>query len=122
MACESEPEAIVKEEKLPVLHLLYILAFTLIAFIAVSNLLRSLVALGGEAQEQNRRTSRPPRQRSAASEGNAPSHPEMFDENGRPLDEPLLVMRSMSVEDARQRLDALYESSPGSNPRREEES
>jgi hypothetical protein len=43
----------------------------------------------------------------------SPQHPEMLDENGRVINEPLLVMRSMTVEDARERLDAIYRSSPG---------
>jgi hypothetical protein len=32
------------------------------------------------------------------------------------INEPLLVMRSMTVEDAREQLDALYRSSPGGEP------
>jgi len=31
------------------------------------------------------------------------------------IDEPYLVMRSMTVEDAREQLDALYKSSPGAS-------
>ena len=46
-------------------------------------------------------------------------HPELLDERGRPINEPLLVMRSVSVEDARQQLDAIYNSSP--NPKKETE-
>ena len=46
-------------------------------------------------------------------------HPELLDERGRPINEPLLVMRSVSVEDARQQLDALYNASP--NPQQETE-
>jgi len=40
-------------------------------------------------------------------------HPELLDSAGKFIKEPLLVMRSINVEDARQQLDALYESSPG---------
>jgi hypothetical protein len=43
-------------------------------------------------------------------------HPELLDETGRVINEPLLVMRSMSVDDAREQLDALFESSPGISP------
>ena len=39
-------------------------------------------------------------------------HPELLDEQGKLVEEPLLVMRSVSVEDARQQLDSLYNSSP----------
>ena len=35
-------------------------------------------------------------------------HPELLDEDGNVTDEPLLVIRSANLEDARQRLDALY--------------
>lgn len=41
-------------------------------------------------------------------------HPELFDDHGQPINEPLLVIRSVSVEDAREELDRLYQSSPGS--------
>lgn len=54
------------------------------------------------------------RQYPPANKSNRPTpHPELLDENGRMIDEPLLVMRSMSVEDAREQLDAIYKSSPG---------
>jgi len=35
-----------------------------------------------------------------------------LDNAGKIIREPLLVMRSINVEDARQQLDAIYESSP----------
>ena len=47
-------------------------------------------------------------------------HPEMLDENGRPIREPLLVMKSMTVDDARDQLDALFQSSP-ENPTQDAE-
>lgn len=47
------------------------------------------------------------------SQYNAVMHPELLDETGKPLNEPLLVMRSMTVEDAREQLDAIFEASPG---------
>ncbi|GAB4381477.1 MAG: DUF2973 domain-containing protein [Elainellaceae cyanobacterium] len=93
------------------LHLLYILAFTILAFLAVGNLIRNLMTLGMESQRsysgrstagsypQDRRRSIP--------------HPELLDEQGNVVNEPFLVMRSMTVEDAREQLDALYKSSPG---------
>ncbi|MEO0947717.1 MAG: DUF2973 domain-containing protein [Cyanobacteria bacterium J06641_5] len=95
------------------LHLLYILAFTAIAFLAVNNLIRSLITVGSEAAGE--------RQRSPAAQSTsgkrrqalvAAPHPEMMDERGRPIEEPLLVMKSVSVEDARARLDAIYHNSP----------
>jgi Protein of unknown function (DUF2973) len=96
------------------LHLLYILAFTIVAFFAIGNLIRSLISLSVESQ---RRYSSPtPSQRKTA------THPELFDESGKPLNEPLLVMRSVSVEDARAKLDALYNASPSTTAEKSEES
>lgn len=85
------------------LHLLYILAFTVLAVIAVSNMIRNLVKLG----IQSTRPVSPARSRPV-------SHPELLDDSGDVINEPLLVMRSISIKDARDRLDALYDSS-GSN-------
>lgn len=95
------------------LHLIYILAFTIIALLAVSNLIRSLITLSAETQKfyppsynnksggTNKNQMRPDR-----------VHPELLDEQGQVIEEPLLVIRSVSVDDARSRLDALYEASP----------
>jgi hypothetical protein len=47
-------------------------------------------------------------------------HPELLDSSGNLIKEPLLVMRSVNVEDARQQLDALYEASPGHKSEKEE--
>ncbi len=90
-----------------ILHLLYILAFTALAFLAVGNLIRNLMALGIESQRQY------PSLGNARSMNRPAPHPELLDENGTMINEPLLVMRSMSVEDAREQLDAIYKSSPG---------
>lgn len=94
------------------LHLLYILAFTILAFLAVGNLIRNLLTLGIESQRHYapRRPSDPVNPLSAQ---RTPPHPELLDDSGNLLNEPYLVMRSISVEDARERLDALYRSSPG---------
>ncbi|MEM9005819.1 MAG: DUF2973 domain-containing protein [Cyanobacteria bacterium P01_F01_bin.86] len=88
------------------LHALYIVAFTILAVLAIGNLIRNLVVLGIDAR-------RP-------AGGNVPDranpntpHPEMLDDTGRVVDEPLLVMRSISLEDAREQLDALFEGSAG---------
>lgn len=94
------------------LHLLYIVAFTVVALLAVGNLLRSLFTLGLEAQ---RGYAQPNLNR-----GNRMvSHPELLDAAGNLIDEPLLVMRSLTVEDAREQLDALYRESPGDEARGE---
>ncbi len=89
------------------LHLLYVLAFTTVAFFAVSNLIRSLVLVGADARASRAGTP------NARVRPYAVPHPELIDERGRPIEEPLLVMKSVSVDDARARLDAIYNSSPG---------
>lgn len=97
------------------LHLLYIIAFTVIAFFAVSNLIRSLINVGFESQRTgNNWNSR----RGNVSNNRYPaanSHPELLDEQGKPVNEPLLVMRSVNVDDEREKLDALYNDSPGNS-------
>ena len=91
------------------LHLIYILVFTAIALLAVSNLIRSLITLSAETQKfyapNYRGSSRSQSRRKEV-------HPELLDEQGQVIEEPLLVMRSVSVDDARSRLDALYDASP----------
>ena len=92
------------------LHLVYILVFTVIALLAVSNLIRSLITLSAETQKFY-----PPNYNNSSSGQTRKSkkvHPELLDEQGKVIEEPLLVMRSVSVDDARSRLDALYEASP----------
>jgi hypothetical protein len=94
------------------LHLLYIVAFTVLALLAVGNLLRSLFTLGLEAQ-------RGYPQANLHRSSRMVSHPELLDAAGNLIDEPLLVMRSLTVEDAREQLDALYRDSPGDEARGE---
>ena len=89
------------------LHLIYILAFTAIALLAVSNLIRSLVTLSAETQKFY-----PPQYNTSRSSAKKEVHPELLDEQGRVIEEPLLVMRSVSVDDARSRLNDLYDASP----------
>jgi hypothetical protein len=107
------------------LHLLYILAFTILAVIAVANLIRNLIMFSFE-RERNY----PARNSQFGNQGNfgySPTtrqftpHPELLDSTGKMIKEPLLVMRSINVEDARQQLDALYESSPGHKSENSEE-
>ncbi|MCU0523863.1 MAG: DUF2973 domain-containing protein [Elainella sp. Prado103] len=97
------------------LHLLYILAFTLLAFLAVGNLIRNLMTLGMESQRSygNRGRFVPNGNSADAQPGvRTVPHPELLDEEGNIVNEPFLVMRSITVEDARERLDALYNASP----------
>jgi hypothetical protein len=102
------------------LHIVYILAFTVIAFLAIGNLIRSLISLSSDTQRFY-----PPSNSSssldrsglnnAKSQKHRVSHPELLDETGKLIDEPLLVMRSVSVEDAREQLDSIYNASPSGN-------
>ncbi|UBF26427.1 DUF2973 domain-containing protein [Kovacikia minuta CCNUW1] len=103
------------------LHLLYILAFTILAVLAVGNLIRNIMTLGMESQRPPAKGWRSGGSQSVLSRQNLAPHPELLDGSGNMIDEPLLVMRSMSVEDAREQLDAIYDSSPGSpsEPREE---
>lgn len=98
------------------LHLLYILAFTTLAFLAMSNLIRNLITLGSESRQY---PSGGGAYRRASMARSVP-HPELLDSEGRVVNEPLLVMKSMTVEDAREQLDALYNSSPGGDTSRED--
>ena len=105
------------------LHLLYILAFTILALIAVSNLIRNLLMFSVE-----RDGNYPVRRSPLSNQGNSylsaqsysVTHPELLDTSGNMIKEPLLVMRSISVEDARHQLDALYDASPGYKGEQEE--
>ncbi|HYW19622.1 MAG TPA: DUF2973 domain-containing protein [Nodularia sp. (in: cyanobacteria)] len=104
------------------LHLLYILAFTILASLAVANLIRNLIMFSFDRERVY-----PGKYSSMDNQGYLSSrkqfipHPELLDNAGNLIKEPLLVMRSVNVEDARQQLDALYESSPGQKIDRQEE-
>lgn len=98
------------------LHLLYIVAFTVLAFLAIANLIRNLMTLGLESQRSHSgqgRSYHSPQASGRSSRYRSIPHPELLDEDGNLVNEPFLVMRSMTVEDARERLDAIYRSSPG---------
>ena len=102
------------------LHLLYLVAFTVIAFLAIGNLLRSLLTLSRDSQRYYSPAGRSPVM-AGHSQYNGVLHPELLDETGKLLNEPLLVMRSMTVEDAREKLDAIFEASPGNRTDTQEE-
>lgn len=96
------------------LHLIYLVVFTILALLAISNLLRSLVTLSIDSQRPPTSSGRYSQSQSLMGKS-VPPHPELLDTYGNPINEPLLIMRSMSVEDAREQLDALYHSSPSHN-------
>ncbi|MEL7225134.1 MAG: DUF2973 domain-containing protein [Cyanobacteria bacterium P01_D01_bin.36] len=95
------------------LHLLYVLAFTVLAVLAVSNMIRNLVRLGTEVQKPMRPTEQAKR---------PIPHPELLNDSGDVINEPLLVMRSISIKDAREQLNAIYEASSGNASGNEESS
>ena len=105
------------------LHILYILVFAVIAFLAVSNLIRSLMTVSMDFQRRYimKRNASITRQINWEN-AKKTVHPELLDERGNPINEPLLVMRSVTVEDARQQLDTLYDLSPSKSPGKEKES
>ncbi|NKB17062.1 MAG: DUF2973 domain-containing protein [Pseudanabaena sp. CRU_2_10] len=95
------------------LQILYIVAFTALSLLAVTNLIRSMISLAQNEAKSPNSYAKPTK--AISPRNNQFIHPELLDANGNIIDEPLLVIRSMGVEDARSRLDALYESSPGSD-------
>lgn len=100
------------------LQLLYILAFTILALIAISNLIRNLIMFSFDRDQTYPSARSPMHNRSNFS---SVPHPELLDSSGNLVKEPLLVMRSINVEDARQQLDALYDSSPSHKGENKEE-
>lgn len=85
-------------------HVIYIIAFAVLAILAIANLVRNLILLGSNARNA-------PSSNAYGNEVNRPvPHPELLDNDGQVIREPLLVMRSISVKDAREQLDALYNS------------
>jgi hypothetical protein len=104
------------------LHLVYIFAFTILAFLAVGNLIRSLVMLSSESRTYppGRWNSGSPNSVMGRYQRPVP-HPELLDASGNVVNEPLMVMKSMTMDDARERLDALYEASPGGSGESKEE-
>ncbi|MBD1922507.1 DUF2973 domain-containing protein [Funiculus sociatus GB2-A5] len=101
------------------LHLLYLVVFTILAFLAIANMIRSLLTISS-MDTPRRYPPSGPYMTSATGYRTVP-HPELLDDAGNPINEPLLVMRSMSVEDAREQLDALYKSSPGNSSEPQED-
>jgi hypothetical protein len=109
------------------LHLLYVLVFSALAFMAIANLIRNMINLGQESQRSTQGWSANPRpsasqnsaQRSAQRSAQSVPHPELLDSDGQVVNEPLLVMRSMPLEEVRSRLDQIYNDSPGGAPQSE---
>jgi Protein of unknown function (DUF2973) len=88
------------------LQIIYLIAFTILAFLAIGNLIRSLIGFSMDASQP--RTMANPNDRNYGFPNGVVPHPELLDDLGNVTNEPLLIMKSISVEDARTRLDALY--------------
>lgn len=88
-------------------HIVYIIAFAAMAILAITNLVKNLIVLGGNARNAPSSAPYAGGQRSESGRRPVP-HPELLDEDGQVIREPLLIMRSISVKDAREQLDALY--------------
>jgi hypothetical protein len=88
-------------------HVVYIIAFAVLAIMAIANLVRNLIVLGGNARNPQSSRAYSNGQRTIQGNRSVP-HPELLDQDGQMIREPLLVMRSISVKDAREQLDALY--------------
>ncbi|MFK8181762.1 MAG: DUF2973 domain-containing protein [Phormidesmis sp.] len=120
------------------LHLLYVIAFTVLAVIAVSNMLSNLVKLGNQVRQPSNsqgygsqgygprygnqgygEQGYGPSSRYGDQEKRPVPHPELLDGSGDVINEPLLVMRSISIKDARDQLDAIYEASGSSEESQE---
>jgi hypothetical protein len=87
------------------LQALYLIAFAVLAVLAAINLIRNLFMLGSDATRESHK----PFGTGRSSQSNTSTpHPELLDEQGRLVEEPLLVMKSISLEDAREQLDALF--------------
>ncbi len=80
--------------------ILFIIAFVIIATLAVITQIRNLMSLGLSQARPKPRRSRPV------------PHPELVDDQGNLTEEPLLVIRSTTVDEARNRLNQLYYDSP----------
>ena len=68
--------------------------YTVIAFFAISNLIRSLISISTESQKPSW-TDTPRVNKSNTSNYQADNR-ELYDEEGQPINEPLLVIRSVS--------------------------
>jgi hypothetical protein len=104
------------------LHLLYIVVFAILAVLAAVNLVRNLISLSVDAQRHYAPRSTPANMAGGTYQSRLVPHPELLDDTGNIINEPLLVMRSIDIEDARQQLDSLYDSSPSKTEDPQEES
>ena len=88
------------------LQIIYLIAFTILAFLAIGNLVRSLIGFSMDASQPRAMNNR--NFQGYGYRAGAVPHPELLDDMGNVTNEPLLIMKSISIEDARARLDALY--------------
>jgi Protein of unknown function (DUF2973) len=84
------------------LQVLYMIAFLVLTVLAITNLVRSLFSFGTQTQKPYTQKKYP-----------SVTHPELLDDAGNVINEPLMVMRSLSMDEAKEKLESLYKSSPG---------
>lgn len=95
------------------LHVLYIIAFAAVASFAIANLFRNMLMLGRDVRQGYGNAKDAMNAPSVMPNPEKSSHPELLDESGEVVREPFLVLKSISVDDAREKLDAIYNASPG---------
>lgn len=95
------------------LHVLYIIAFAAIASFAIANLFRNMMMLGRDVRQGYGNAKDAMTAPTVVPNPEKSSHPELLDESGEVVREPFLVLKSISVDDAREKLDAIYKASPG---------
>ena len=95
------------------LHVLYIIAFAAIASFAIANLFRNMLLLGRDMRQGYGSGKDVMKAPTIVPNPERSPHPELLDESGEVVREPFLVLKSISVDDARERLDAIYRASPG---------
>jgi hypothetical protein len=88
------------------LQIIYLIAFSILAFLAIGNLIRSLIGFSQDTSQP--RVMKNSQVRGYRYRVGAVPHPELLDDLGNVTTEPLLIVKSISIEDARARLDALY--------------
>lgn len=95
------------------LHVLYIIAFAAIASLAIANLFRNMMMLGRDVRQGYGNAKDAMKAPTVVPDPARSPHPELLDESGDVVREPFLVLKSISVDDAREKLDAIYNASPG---------
>ena len=76
------------------LQIIYLIAFTILAFLAIGNLIRSLIGFSMDASQPRSMVN--PNLRNYGYRNGTVPHPELLDDMGNVTNEPLLIMKSMT--------------------------